>query len=88
MPLYLFYTMVQKSQKWPKTQIKGGPALSCFVSLAFCTRLYIKLASFRQLSSFSSLYLNTVIHFYFGADLISIISVPAFFTEIKALPKF
>ena len=24
MPLYLFYTMVQKSQKWPKTQIKGG----------------------------------------------------------------
>ena len=28
MPLYLFYTMVQKSQKWPKTQIKGGPALN------------------------------------------------------------
>ena len=29
MPLYLFYTMVQKSQKWPKTQIKGGgPALT------------------------------------------------------------
>ena len=29
MPFYLFYTMVQKSQKWPKTQIKGGgPALS------------------------------------------------------------
>ena len=29
MPLYLFYTMMQKSQKWPKTQIKeGGPALS------------------------------------------------------------
>ena len=27
MPLYFFYTMVQKSQKWPKTQIKGGPAL-------------------------------------------------------------
>ena len=29
MPLYLFYTMVQKSRKWPKTQIKGGggPAL-------------------------------------------------------------
>ena len=24
MPLYLFYTMVQKSQKWPNTQIKGG----------------------------------------------------------------
>ena len=31
MSLYLFYTMVQKSQKWPKTQIKGGgggPALT------------------------------------------------------------
>ena len=28
MPLYFFYIMVQKSQKWPKTQIKGGPALS------------------------------------------------------------
>ena len=27
MPLYFLYTMVQKSQKWPKTQIKGGPAL-------------------------------------------------------------
>ena len=27
MPLYFFYTMGQKSQKWPKTQIKGGPAL-------------------------------------------------------------
>ena len=27
MPLNLFYTMVQKSQKWPKTQIKGGRAL-------------------------------------------------------------
>ena len=31
---------------------------------------------------------NTVIHFYFGADLISVISVQAFFTEIKSLPKF
>ena len=28
MSLNLFYTMVQKSQKWPKTQIKGGPALT------------------------------------------------------------
>ena len=27
MPLNLFYTMVQNSQTWPKTQIKGGPAL-------------------------------------------------------------
>ena len=27
MPLYLVYTMVQKSQKWTKTQIKGGSCL-------------------------------------------------------------
>ena len=27
MPLILFYTVVQKSQKWPKTQIKGGSCL-------------------------------------------------------------
>ena len=32
--------------------------------------------------------LCTVIHFYFDADLISEISVQAFFTEIKSLPKF
>ena len=30
MPLY-FNTMVQKGQKWPKTQIKGGPALNISV---------------------------------------------------------
>ena len=24
MPLYVLYSMVQNSQKWPKTQIKGG----------------------------------------------------------------
>ena len=30
MPLNLFYTMVQKSQKWPKTQIKGGSCLKSF----------------------------------------------------------
>ena len=30
MPLNLFYTMVQKIKKWPKTQIKGGPALKGF----------------------------------------------------------
>ena len=29
-PLNFFYTTVQKSQKWPKTQIKGGPALTLF----------------------------------------------------------
>ena len=28
MTLYVFYTMVQKSQKWPKTQIKGGSCLN------------------------------------------------------------
>ena len=27
MPLIFFYTIVQKSQKWPKTQIKGGSCL-------------------------------------------------------------
>ena len=31
---------------------------------------------------------TTVIHFYFGADLISVISVQAIFTESKSLPKF
>ena len=31
MPLYVFYTMVQKSQKWPKTQIKRGSLLSVFI---------------------------------------------------------
>ena len=39
MPLNLFYTMVRKSQKWPKTQIKwGGPALTTVTALCsvFC----------------------------------------------------
>ena len=47
MPLNLFYTMVQKSQKWPKTQIKGGgPALSAYVwqdgvqSMGFPVRIH------------------------------------------------
>ena len=31
MPLNLFYTIVQKSQKWPKTQIKGGSCLKTCV---------------------------------------------------------
>ena len=42
MPLYLFYTIVQKSQKWPKTQIKGGSCLkwSSFVhwTTTFCNQ--------------------------------------------------
>ena len=33
MPLNFFYTTVQKSQKWPKTQIKGGPALNVLGAL-------------------------------------------------------
>ena len=32
MPLYLFYSVVQKSQKWPKTQIKGGGSCLKFPS--------------------------------------------------------
>ena len=39
MPLNLYYTMVQNSQKWPKTQIKGGPALmdeKCFFIFVDC----------------------------------------------------
>ena len=42
MPLYFFYTMVQKSQKWPKTQIKGESCLKwcsllCSNSHAVCS---------------------------------------------------
>ena len=42
MPLNLFYTMVQKSQKWPKTQIKGGPALNATFSLAYTSKEALK----------------------------------------------
>ena len=42
MPLYFFYTMVQKSQKLPNTQIEGGSCLKVaqgnereFLSLSF-----------------------------------------------------
>ena len=40
MPLNLVYTIVQKSQKWPKTQIKGGPALNLIWPdiMAFCQK--------------------------------------------------
>ena len=31
MPLYFFYTIVQKSQKWPKTQIKGSCQMAWFL---------------------------------------------------------
>ena len=40
MPLNLFYTMVQKSQKWPKTQIKGG---SCLVVLLSANWAFVML---------------------------------------------
>ena len=39
MPLNLFYTMVQKSQKWPKTQIKGGSCLNFIKTLFDWERL-------------------------------------------------
>ena len=39
MPLNLFYTMVQKSQKWPKTQIKGGSCLKSNLAPAYVTEL-------------------------------------------------
>ena len=55
MPLDLFYTMVQKSQKWPKTQIKGSclntlpiaknsfhQALIIFLLAAWWSRDYVK----------------------------------------------
>ena len=35
MPLNFFYTMVQKSQKWPKTQIKGGSCLNPFTATGY-----------------------------------------------------
>ena len=38
MPLNLFYTMVQKSQKWPKTQIKGGGFLSVWAESSLKSR--------------------------------------------------
>ena len=51
MRLYLFYTMGQKSQKWPKTQIKGGPAKIdrmrsmgvCPLNFVVCRRMATKL---------------------------------------------
>ena len=38
MPLYFVYTMMQRSQKWPKTQIKGGS----FFSPVFSGRQWFK----------------------------------------------
>ena len=38
MPLYFVYTIVQKIQKWPTTQIKGGPALSMYSNYSLDSR--------------------------------------------------
>ena len=35
MPLNLFYTMVQKGQKWPKLKSRGGPALNSIQNFIF-----------------------------------------------------
>ena len=42
MPLNLFYTMLQKSQKWPKTQIEGGPALMVYNVWVFDRRVHLR----------------------------------------------
>ena len=44
MPLYFFYTMVQTSQKWPKTQIKGGGGLA----LRFLYKVVHKIVRLRK----------------------------------------
>ena len=49
MPLYLFYTMVQKSQKWPKTQIKGG-GVSFIVQIQQSQSIELKCWHHRQIS--------------------------------------
>ena len=56
MRLYFFYTMVQKSQKLPKTQIKGGggPALRHF-------RATIRFLNIRAALDFKSTPLKTVL---------------------------
>ena len=41
MSLNLFYTMVQKSQKWPKTQIKGGSCLKPQVDIQWILSVII-----------------------------------------------
>ena len=42
MPFYYFYTMVQNSQKWPKTQIKGVPALKTYIAQFTESRMIMK----------------------------------------------
>ena len=60
MPLNLFYTMVQKSEKWPKTQIKGGgggPALSFVWKCAHQTLFegVVNLSLYHRSSRYASL---------------------------------
>ena len=40
MPLDFFYTIVQKSQKWPKTQIKGSCFKCGFAGIAFLPKTF------------------------------------------------
>ena len=49
MPLNLFYTMVQKSQKWPQTQIQGGSCLNNKDSKNWITALPLSLPRFLAL---------------------------------------
>ena len=58
MPLNLFYTMVQKSQKWPKTQIKGGSCLNVETELTAYDCCNLKMAVFLLESSKATQKLN------------------------------
>ena len=59
MPLYFFDTMVQKSQKWPKTQIKGGPVWKRDV-LGISAYQWSERATFRESSIVRSWKLQNV----------------------------
>ena len=55
MPLYFFYTMLQKSQKWPKTQIKGGGGPALITRTPFLHKMYLfgpSLSAFPSASAF------------------------------------
>ena len=66
-PLYFFYTMVQKSKKWPKTQIEG----SCLKKFTK-QRLILKTQKQRFLASFHRLSLECMAriwkHYLFSND--------------------
>ena len=92
MPLNLFYTMVQKSQKWPKTQIKGGSCLKFrdFTSLS----IEPTLENWQQLLVGSTAincdgqdHLKYCNFTNFGVVLFLVISVVNGFTKIKKTPK-